>query len=569
MMGKIQLNEKQMTEQKIIVIGAVAGGASFAARARRLSEKSEIIMIDRGPYVSFANCGLPYYVGNVIPEEENLLMVTKEDFKNNFNIDVRLFSEVYAVDTNNKTVSVREVETGKEYREHYDKLVISTGSQPVKPNLPGIDSPGIFTLRNIPDANRIKQWIHQNSVKDVVVVGGGAIGLEMTENLVALGISVTIVEMLPNVVPFFDPEMASPLHETLRKNGVNLCLSTAVKGFIPDTTGSRITVQTDPDRHLSCDMVILAIGSRPDAYLARDAGIEMGNLGGIRVNEQMQTSKPDVYAVGDVVESRDIVTGEWILSLLASPANRQARIVADDIFGRKRTFRGVQMTAVVRVFDTDIASTGMNEKTLKRYAEKGNIIAYDKVYIHPKNHADYYPGASQMSIKLIYAVDDGRILGAQAVGGPGVEKRIDVIAMALQLGGTVYDCEEAELCYSPQFGSAKEAVNMAGMTVTNILKGDIPTVHWADVTPGEMFILDPRGKDDFDAGHVDGAVNIPLGELRSSLDRLDRNRTIYVYCNQGKTSYYACRILLLNGFDCINISGGYKTYVAWQQLEQK
>ncbi|MBN2239370.1 MAG: FAD-dependent oxidoreductase, partial [Dehalococcoidales bacterium] len=486
--------------------------------------------------------------------------------KEKLNIDVRLFSEVVSIDTVKKSVSIKETQTGREYTESYDKLVLATGSQPVRPNLPGIDLPGIYTLRTIPDANQIKQWITVNNVKDAVVVGGGLIGLEMTENLVMLGVKVTIVEMLPNLVPFFDPEMAVPLHDALRKKGVDLRLSTAVRGFIRNEKDSRITIQTEPDAGLSCDLVILSIGSRPENTLAREAGLEIGSLSGIRVNEQMQTSDKDVYAVGDVVESKDIITGEWILSLLASPANRQARVAADNIFGRERDFHGVQMTAVCRLFDTDIASTGVSEKTLKRIAERGNIIPYDKVYIHPRNHADYYPGSSEMAVKMIYEAESGRILGAQAIGGPGVEKRIDVIAMAIQMGATVYDLEEAELCYSPQFGSAKEVANILGMVTTNILKGDIPTIHWEKIDTDKVFLLDPRGKEDFDAGHVNGAVNIPLEELRDSLDTFDRNKTIYVYCNQGKTSYSACRILLLNGFDCVNISGGYKTYKSWSSL---
>ncbi len=313
-------------------------------------------------------------------------------------------------------------------------------------------------------------------------------------------------------------------------------------------------------------MVILSIGSRPENVLAKEAGLEIGTRGGVRVDEQMRTSNKDIYAVGDVVESKDFVTGEWILSLLASPANRQARTAADDIFGRKRSFRGAQMTAVCRIFETDIASTGVNEKTLKRLAGQGNIISYDKVYIHPRNHSNYYPGSSEMAVKLLYEKANGRILGAQAIGGPGVEKRIDVIAMALQMGATVYDLEDAELCYSPQFGSAKEVANLLGMVTTNILKGDMPTTHWDTIDTDNVFLLDPRGEDDFEAGHVKGAVNIPLDTLRNSLDRLDRKKTIYVYCNQGKTSYNACRILLLNGFDCVNLSGGYKTYSSWSKL---
>lgn len=566
-MSRIELNEKQSMKQKILVIGAVAGGASFSARARRLSENVEIIMVDRGPFVSFANCGLPYYIGEVIPEEKKLLISTKEEFKDNFNIDVRLFTEAVSIDKENKEVTLREVQTGKEYKETYDKLVMAVGSQPFTPPLPGIDLPGIYTLRSIPDANQIKNWIKDNQVKDAVVVGGGLIGLEMTENLTALGVNVTIVEMLPHVIPFFDPEMAVPVHTALKEKGVKLSLKTAVKSFSKSDDNSRIVIETDPDQNISCDMVILSIGSRPEIALAKGADLEIGARGGIRVNEQMQTSDPDIYAVGDAVESKDIVTGEWMLSLLASPANRQARIAADTIFGRDRKFRGVQGTAVCRIFDIDIASTGVNEKTLKRVADNGNAIDYEKVYLYPKNHADYYPGATMMMMKLIFSKKDGKVLGAQISGSEGIDKRIDVIAMAIQMGATIYDLEESELCYAPQFGSAKDAVNMAGMAAANILRGDIPTTHWNEVDTDDIFLIDPRSEADYEAGHVEGAVNIPLGKIRQSMDTLDSTQEIYISCTQGKVSYYASRILLLNGFSSTNISGGFKTYQAWQQLK--
>ena len=557
-----------MPKQKMIIIGAVAGGATCAARARRLSEEAEIILIDRGPYVSFANCGLPYYVGGVIPEEKSLLLVKPEDFKEKFNINVRILNEVVSIDRLNKKLRIKDIKTGQEYNESYDSLVLATGSQPVKPALPGIDMKGIFTLRNIPDSNQIKKWINDNKVKNAVVVGGGLIGLEMTENLVRLGIKVSIVEMLPNVLPFFDPEMAVPVHEKLKENGVELYLNTAVKSFSRDNNSPQINITTDTDTRLSCDMVLLSIGSRPENYLARDAGLDIGERGGVKVNEYMQTSDSNIWAVGDLVESRDMVTGEWLLSLLASPANRQARIAADSIFGRKRGFRGVQSTAVCRIFNTDIASTGTNEKSLKRYAENGNIIPYEKVYLHPRNHAEYYPGSRFMALKLLFSSKDGRILGAQAVGQEGVDKRIDVIAMAIQLGATVFDLEEAELSYAPQFGSAKEVVNLAGMAAANILRGDIPTTHWDTFEGDNRLTLDLREPKDYDDGHVEGAVNVPLGNLRTYIKDLKKTEKVQAYCTQGKTSYYGSRVLLLNGFDCLNISGGYKTYHAWKQLEK-
>ncbi|UCC16513.1 MAG: FAD-dependent oxidoreductase [Dehalococcoidales bacterium] len=555
-----------MSKRKIVIIGAVAGGATCAARARRLSEEAEILLIDRGPYVSFANCGLPYYIGEVIPEEENLLLVKPDDFRNRFNIDVRILNEAVSIDTSKKEILIKDIRAGKEYKESYDSLVLATGSQPVKPPLPGIDMEGIFSLRNIPDSNEIKNWIKNTSVQEAVVVGGGLIGLEMTENLVNLGITVSVVEMLPNVIPFFDPEMAVPVHEKLREKGVNLYLNTAVKSFSRGNNSFRINVTTNPDKQLTCDMVILSIGSRPENNLAHDARLESGEHGGVRVNEYMQTSDSSIWAVGDLVESRNIVTGEWTLSLLASPANRQARIAADSIFGRKRSFRGVQSTAVCRVFDMDIASTGASEKNLKQCSESGNGIRYEKVYLHPRNHAEYYPGSSPMALKLIFSSENGRILGAQAVGQEGVEKRIDVIAMDIQLGATVFDLEEAELSYAPQFGSAKEVVNLAGMAAANILRGDVPTTYWETVDIDDRLTLDVREPEDFTDGHAEGATNVPLGKLRTYITELDKTEKVQVYCTQGKTSYYATRVLLLNGFDCINISGGYKTYQSWKQL---
>ncbi|HEY94513.1 MAG TPA: FAD-dependent oxidoreductase [Dehalococcoidia bacterium] len=555
-----------MSKQKIVIIGAVAGGATCAARARRLSEEAEIVLIDRGSYVSFANCGLPYYIGEVIPEEENLLMVKSEDLRDKFNIDVRVLNEAVSIDRLKKEILIKDISTRKEYIESYDSLVLATGSQPVKPPLPGIDMKGIFTLRSIPDSNEIKKWIKDNNVQEAVVVGGGLIGLEMTENLVKLGINVSVIEMLPNVIPLFDPEMAVPVHEKLREKGVDLYLNTAVKSFSRENDNLRINVTTDPDKQLSCDMVILSIGSRPENNLAQEAGLEIGERGGVRVNEYMQTSDSSIWAVGDLVESRDVITGKWMLSLLASPANRQARIAADSIFGRNRGFRGVQSTAVCRIFDLDIASTGASEKSLKRYAEGGNVIPYEKVYLHPRNHAEYYPGSSFMAFKLIFSSEDGRILGAQAVGEEGVDKRIDVIAMAIQLGATVFDLEEAELSYAPQFGSAKEVVNLAGMAAANILRGDIPTTHWDVVKAADRLTLDVREPKDFADGPIEGAMNIPLANLRTYIKNLDKTAKVQVYCTQGKNSYYATRVLLLNGFDCINISGGYKTYQAWRQL---
>jgi NADPH-dependent 2,4-dienoyl-CoA reductase/sulfur reductase-like enzyme/rhodanese-related sulfurtransferase len=560
-------NEKQLSGQRVLIVGGVAGGASCATRARRLSEEANIIVFDRGPYVSFANCGLPYYVGNVITDEKDLVVTTPEVFNNMFNIEVRLHSDVQAIDYANNEIIVKELETGRVYREQYDSLVLATGSQPVRPQLPGIDMPGIFTLRTIPDSQLIKDWIVKGNVKEAIVVGGGLIGLEMTENLTRLGISVTIVEMLPHVLPTFDPEIAVQVHENLESNGVNLFLGSPVTGFSRSDGNARIEVMTSSDKKARGDMVILAIGSRPEVTLARDAGLEIGELGGIRVNDQMQTSNKQIWAVGDVVEVRDFVTGEWTLAPFGGPASRQGRVAADAIFGRNRKFRGVQHTAVCQIFGMTIASTGVSERTLKRYADRGKTIPYEKVYLYPQSHGEYYPQAKPIAIKLIFSPEDGRVLGAQAVGEEGVEKRIDVIAMAIQMGARVYDLEEAELCYAPQVGSAKDAVNLAGMVAANILRGDVEIEHWDNIRQTESVVLDVREPDEFAQGHEERAVNIPLGSLRQSIEKLDRNRDISVYCEHGKRSYYACRILRLNGFNCRNVSGGYTTYQILQKLE--
>lgn len=561
--------EKQLYRQKVLVVGGVAGGASCAARARRLSEEAEIIVFDRGPHISFANCGLPYYIGDVITEEQDLLIATPELFKNRFNIDTRVLSEVQAIDCTNSEIVVKNLKTDQVYREQYDSLVLATGSQPVRPQLPGVDLAGIFTLRTIPDSQLIKEWIAESRAKEAIVVGGGLIGLEITENLTRRGVSVTIIEMLPHIIPTFDPEMAVQVHDKLLANGVNICLGAPVTAFSRNSDNTKIEVTTESGKKLTCDTVILAMGVRPEATLAREAGLEIGELGGIRVNDQMRTSNERIWAVGDVIEVIDSVTGEWTLAPLAGLANRQGRIAADAIFGRSRKFRGVQSTAVCQIFDMTIASTGVSEGTLKRCAERGKRIPYEKVYLYPQNHADYYPQSTPIAIKLIFSTEDGRILGAQAIGGEGVEKRIDVIAMAMQMGASVYDLEEAELCYAPQVGSAKDAVNLAGMVAANVLREDAPTVHWDDLSQTESIILDVRQPEEFDTGHAERAINIPLDSLRQSVEELDREREISVYCEQGKRSYYACRVLWLNGFNCHNISGGFKTYKALTQLEQQ
>ncbi len=547
-------------EPRILIVGGVAGGASCAARARRMSEKAEIIMFERGPYVSFANCGLPYYVGDVITDERDLLIATPELFKERFNIEVRVRSEVRSIDRQKHEIEVRNSQTGKVYRERYDALVLAPGAAPVRPPILGIDLPGIFSLRTIPDSRQIREQIAERKARRAVVVGGGFIGLETTENLVRRGLSVTIVEMLTQVMPPIDPEMAVPIQEHLTANGVSLRLGDGVAGFEQGPGGNTISVITRSGGRYVCDMVLLAIGVRPEITLAKDAGLEIGGLGGIRVDHQMRTSDELIWAVGDAVEVRDFVSGEWSLFPLAGVANRQGRIAADVILGREAKFRGVQGTMVCKVFDITVAATGMSEKSLNRRKLSGREQHYEKIYLHPGHHVNYYPGAKPITVKLIFSTEDGRVLGAQAVGQEGVEKRIDVIAMAIQKGATVFDLEEAELCYAPQFGTAKDPVNIAGMISANALRGDGPVAHWADVRPSQSYILDVREPREFDLGHVEGAHSIPLHSLRASMSQLPRDREILVYCEVGQRSYYASRALRLNGFPAKNISGGLKTY---------
>jgi NADPH-dependent 2,4-dienoyl-CoA reductase/sulfur reductase-like enzyme/rhodanese-related sulfurtransferase len=557
------LEEKRQSGQpRILIVGGVAGGASCAARARRMSEKAEIIMFERGPYVSFANCGLPYYVGDVITDEKELLIATPELFKERFNIDVRVRSEVRSIDREKHEIEVRNGETAKVYRERYDALVLAPGATPVRPPLPGIDLPGIFGLRTIPDSRQIREQIAETKAKRAVVVGGGFIGLEMTENLVRRGVSVTIVEMLPQIMPPVDPEMAVPIQEHLTANGVSLCLGDAVAGFEQDPAGNTISVITKSGARHVCDMVLLAIGVRPEITLAREAGLEIGQLGGIRVDDQMRTSDERIWAVGDAVEVKDFVNGEWSLLPLAGVANRQGRLAADVILGRQARFRGAQGTMVCKVFGITVAATGICEKGLNRCKAHGQEWHYEKVYLHPGHHVNYYPGARPIAMKLVFSTEDGKVLGAQAVGEEGVEKRIDVIAMAIQKGATVFDLEEAELCYAPQFGAAKDPVNIAGMIAANALRGDAPVAHWPDVRSSQSYVLDVREPQDFDLGHVEGAHNIPLNSLRGRMSELPRDREILVYCAVGQRSYYALCALRLNGFPARNISGGMKTYHA-------
>jgi len=551
---------------KVIIVGGVAGGASCAARLRRLDEKAEIIMVERGPYVSYANCGLPYHISGVIEKESSLLVATEQTFRMQFAIDCRTRCEVVGISSAKKTVELKDHVTGAVTTESYDKLVLSPGAAPIRPPLPGIDLPGIFSVRTVPDAREIREWIERggsdlseehtssgfqplDKTKRAVVVGGGYIGLEMAENLAHRGLEVTIVEMLDQVMAPLDPECARLVERHLEKHGVRLALNDAVAGFKQTASGS-LEVQTKSGKAYQADIVILAIGVRPETTLAKMAGIAIGGRGGIRVDEQMRTSNPDIFAVGDAVEVKDFVTGEWSLIPLAGPANRQGRIAADVIAGRDSRFRGTQGTSVIGVFGATVATTGANEKLLMRLGQKD----FEKVYLFPNSHAGYYPGAKTIVLKVIFRKSDGRLLGAQALGQDGVEKRIDALAMAIQMGATVYDLEEAELCYAPPFGSAKDPVNFAGMVPADVLRGDMPLCHWDSVDGG--FLLDVRNPPELAVEHVAGVVNIPLPELRARLGELPRDREILVICRSAQRAYYATRILLQNGFKARNISGG-------------
>ena len=551
---------------KVIIVGGVAGGASCAARLRRLDEQAELVMVERGPYVSFANYGLPYHVGGVIEHESDLLVASPELFRGHFRVDCRTGCEAIGMSAHDKTVELKDLATGEVTTEAYDKLVLSPGAASIRPPLPGIDLPGIFPVRTVPDAREIREWIERGTSfltgmgkysgfqtvrppMRAVVIGGGFIGLETAENLVFRGFDVTVVEMADQVLTPLDPEYGRLVGDFLERHGVHVALGDGVADF-EQSEDDALTVSTQAGKRYPADVVILALGVRPDTTLARMAGIEVGERGGIRVDEHMRTSDPDIFAVGDAVEVKDFVTGEWSLIALAGPANRQARIAAEVITGRDSRFRGTQGTAVVGLFGSTVAWTGANEKTLERLGDSD----FEKVYLYPNSHAGYYPGAKPIAMKVLFRKSDGRVLGAQAVGEDGVDKRISEIALAIQLGATVYDLEECELCYAPPFGSAKDPINFAGMVAAGVLRGDMPVTHWDPTHDG--FLLDVRENVELAVEQVPETVHIPLGELRSRLDELPRDQEIGVICRSGQRAYYATRILLQNGFDAKVISGG-------------
>lgn len=545
---------------KLVIVGGVAGGASAAARARRLSEEAEIVMFERGEFISFANCGLPYHVSNVIPERSSLLVMTPPKFKARTNIDVRILHEVTRINRDRKTVTVRNLHTGETFEESYDKLILATGSSPVRPPIPGADDPDVMTLWTIPDMDRIRSRIDAGA-KQAVVIGGGFIGLEVAENLRERGLDVSLVEMLPQVLPPLDPEMTQPLTEMLQNHGIDVRLRqkvTRIRRPETDTTVSpQLHIDLDNDDCLTADLVVLSIGVRPNSELAQEADLDLGERRGIKVNEKLQTSDPDIYAVGDVDEVNDLVRHRPTQIPLAGPANRQARIAADVIFGRDSRYPGTLGTSVVKVFDLTAANTGANEKTLQQDGTE-----YQKIYIHPENHAGYYPGATTLSLKLLFA-PDGAILGAQCVGREGVDKRIDVLSTAILNGMTIEDLENLELAYAPPYGSAKDPVNFAGMVAANARRGDSDLVH-ANAIPRDAFLLDVREEDEYAEGHIDNATLIPVGELRERLDEIPKDRLIAVYCKVGLRGYLAERVLKQAEFKAANLSGGWTTYCMYR-----
>jgi NADPH-dependent 2,4-dienoyl-CoA reductase/sulfur reductase-like enzyme/rhodanese-related sulfurtransferase len=537
--------------KRVLIVGGVAGGASAAARLRRLDETAKIIMFEKGDYISFANCGLPYYIGGVIKDRNELLLQKPLFLSWRFNVDVRVNSEVVKINRREKTVEVIDLSTGNKSLEEYDKLVLSPGAETSKPPIPGINSSRIFTLRNIADTDRIVEFIESNNPEKAIVVGAGYIGLEMTENLHERGLTVEIVEMMDQVMPIMDKEMADYLHRHLNKHNVGLSLGDSVLSF--QQTDSSIRVKLSSGKELEGDFVMLATGVKPEVKLAKEAGLELGSCGGIKVNEYLQTSDPDIYAVGDAVEVQDFVLGNATLIPLAGPANKQGRMVADNICGKKRRYNGTQGTAILKVFDLTVAMTGASEKALKK-----TKIDYEKIYTHPGNHAGYYPGAKSMHIKLLFEKPDGKILGVQIVGSDGVDKRIDVFAVAIRAGMTVYDLQELELAYVPPYGSGKDPVNMAGFVAVNILDGVVKVKHFDELEKDE-FILDARTPAEFKKSNIPNSTNIYVNELREKIGKLPKDKTINVYCTVGFRSYLACRILQQNGFDARNLSGGYIT----------
>ncbi|WDY55497.1 FAD-dependent oxidoreductase [Vibrio fluvialis] len=560
---------------KILIIGGVAGGASAAARARRLSEDAQIIMFERGPFVSFANCGLPYHIGGDIKERANLLLQTPESFLARFNVDVRVMNEVVRINRADKTITVRNLLDLSEYDESYDFLLLSPGAGPIVPPIPGLDNPLTHSLRNIPDMDRILETIQMNQPDHATVIGGGFIGLEMMEAFHQLGIKTTLIEMADQVMTPVDREMAGFAHAEIRAKGIDLRLGVALQAveFKPTTSMPSIdSGENTEHQHMSgeldltlsngetltTDILIMAIGVRPETKLAAEAGLHIGALGGIETNESLQTSDPSIYAVGDAIEEKDFVTGQSTLVPLAGPANRQGRMAADNMLGRSETYQGTQGTAICKIFDLAVASTGKNEKQLKRAG-----IEYEKVYVHTASHASYYPGAEVVSFKMLFDPTSGKIFGAQAVGKDGIDKRIDVMAVAQRAGMTVEQLQHLELTYAPPYGSAKDVINQAAFVATNIMKGDAKAIHFDEIDSltDEQVLLDVRNPGELqNVGYLPGAINIPVDQLRQRMNELPKDKEIIIYCQVGLRGNVAYRQLVNNGYKARNLLGGYRTY---------
>ena len=545
------------SKKKVVIVGGVAGGASAAARLRRLDENAEIVMFEKGEFISFANCGLPYYVSGEIKEQSALTLQTPKSFNARFNVDVRILSEVIAINPDEKKVTVKKVVDGTTYEESYDELVLSMGADPIRPNIKGIESNKVFTIRNIPDTLRLKEYGDYKKPQRAVVVGGGFIGLEIAENIKAVGVDVTIVEMSNQVIAPIDYDMAAEVHCHLRSKGVKLMLNSALEEIEEKDNALEVTIS---GKKVETDMVVMAIGVKPESKMAVEAGIEVNSRGAIKVDSHMRTNIKNIYAIGDVIEITNFITKEKSYVPLAGPANKQGRIVADNICGLGTVYTGTQGSSVMKVFDITVASTGLNEKEAKRQG-----LDYGKVYTYSANHATYYPGASMMAIKTIYEKKTGKILGAQIVGRDGVDKRCDVYAVAIRANMTAYDLTNLELCYAPPYGSAKDPVNMAGYVIENTLTGKVEHICWDDLEAAKAdengMLLDVRTEAEVaNGGIIDGFINIPVDNLRARISELDKSKTIYITCQIGLRGYIAARILSQLGYKCKNFGGGYRFY---------
>ena len=548
--------ENQMT--KIVIVGGVAGGASAAARARRLSEDAEIIMFERGEFVSFANCGLPYHIGGDIKDRSKLLLQTPQSFLARFNVDVRVMNEVVSINRDKKTITVRNLLDQTEYQESYDFLLLSPGASPITPNISGIDNPLTHTLRNIPDMDKILRSLNSNKPQHATVVGGGFIGLEMVEAFHQLGISTSLIEMSDQVMTPVDREMAGFVHSEIKEKGIDLRLNSALEAVEFDSSSQNLTLSLSSGEQISTGILIMAIGVRSETSLAKEAGLTIGSLGGIQTNDQLQTSDPSIYAVGDAIEEKDFVTEQPTLVPLAGPANRQGRMAADNMFGRNESYQGTQGTAICKVFDLAVASTGKNEKQL---IQSGTD--YEKVYVHTASHASYYPGAETVSLKILFHPTSGVLLGAQAVGKDGIDKRIDVLAVAQRAGMTVEQLQHLELTYAPPYGSAKDVINQAAFVASNIIKGDATPIHYhqIDQLSENQLLLDVRNPNELSNGNfLEGAVNIPVDQLRERMTELPKDKEIIIYCQVGLRGNVAYRQLVNNGYKARNLIGGFRTY---------